>query len=62
MRVKREIVKVKKFSGDENSFAAAPAAKLVSYMWELTQEIWSLRKDKNVKRRLQRNITNLIKE
>jgi len=34
----------------------------ISFMWDLTAELWSLKGIEYVERRLQRNITNLIKK
>jgi len=49
-------------SKEENCFVDASPQKLLSFMWKLTAELWSLQESENVKRRLQRNITNLIKQ
>lgn len=52
----------KKMSKTEDCFADASPQKLLSFMWELTAELWTLQGSENVKRRLQRNVTNLIKQ
>ena len=62
MRVIKKITKLKKLAKTEDSFVKAPPKELVSFMWELTREIWSLRGTNHAERRLQRNITNLIKQ
>ena len=46
----------------DNDFVKISPAERISFMWELTAEIWSLRKSEYVERRLQRNVTNLIKQ
>ncbi|MFA7676995.1 MAG: hypothetical protein WCY34_02375 [Candidatus Omnitrophota bacterium] len=62
MKLKKAITKLKKLGQEDNSFTDAPGKELVSFMWELTAEVWSLQGADCVKRRLQRNITNLIKQ
>jgi|Deesub1362A_J573_1020465.scaffolds.fasta_scaffold08065_3 hypothetical protein len=61
MRVERNKVYLGKISQNDEGFAKISPAERVSFVWELTAEIWSLRKSPYVKRRLQRNVTNLIK-
>lgn len=34
----------------------------ISFMWPLTEELWSIKDSDYVKRRLQRHITNLLKK
>jgi len=62
MKLKKTITKLKKLAKRDDSFVNASPGELVSFMWELTAEIWSLRGADYVKRRLQRNVTNLIKQ
>lgn len=62
MKLKRNIVNLKKLTKRDDSFANASPGELISFMWELTEEIWSLRGADYVKRRLQRNVTNLIRQ
>jgi len=62
MKFKKEITSLKKNIPEDDSFVNATPRELVSFMWELTAEIWSLRGEDCVKRRLQRNITNLTKQ
>jgi hypothetical protein len=62
MRVKRDQVRIKRMSKEDDSFAQASPEELISFMWELTAEIWSLRGEDYVKRRLQRDVTNLIRK
>jgi hypothetical protein len=62
MKIKKEITNLKKFTKKDDSFVNASPEKLISFMWELTAEIWSLRGTDYVERRLQRNVTNLIKQ
>jgi hypothetical protein len=62
MRVERNKVYLGKISQNDKGFAKISPAERVSFVWELTAEIWSLRESPYVKRRLQRNVTNLIKQ
>jgi hypothetical protein len=64
MRVQKDKVKLMKNSqkAHDNYIDATPAER-VSFIWELTKEIWCLSHPKeDVERRLQRNITKLIKK
>ena len=62
MRVNRNKIYVGKSIKNEAGFADISPAERVSFMWELTAELWSLRKSPDAKRRLQRNVTNLIRQ
>jgi len=48
-------------SKKDDSFVKNSPAERISFMWELTAELWSL-SGSDVKQRLQRNITKLIKQ
>nr|MBU1328366.1 hypothetical protein [Candidatus Omnitrophota bacterium] len=62
MKVNRNKVYLGKVSKNDEDFVDMSPAERISFMWELTAELWSLRKSLYVERRLQRNITNLIKQ
>ena len=62
MKVNREITHLKKLTQEDDSFVKASPKERVSFMWELTAEIWSLRDSDYVERRLQRNVAKLIKQ
>ncbi len=62
MKVNRKKVHIGKVSENDEGFVALSPAERVSFMWELTAELWSLKKSPYVERRLQRNITKLIKK
>jgi len=62
MKLKKTIVTLKKLTKEDDSFVNASPEELISFMWELTAEIWSLRGADYVERRLQRDVTNLIKQ
>lgn len=60
MKVNKKITALKKLGEEEDSYVEASPEERISFMWELTAELWSLKDEKNVKRRLQRNVTRLI--
>ena len=62
MELRKRIVNIKNLTKKDDSFVKAPPKELISFMWELTAEIWSLRGTDYVEQRLQRNVTNLIKQ
>lgn len=62
MKLNKNCVVLKTLQKEEDAFVNASPSDRVSFIWELTSEIWSLKEDNNVKRRLQRNVTNLIKK
>ena len=47
---------------EDDSYVNASPQDRLALMWEITSEIWSLKNKNDVKRRLQRNITRLIKK
>jgi len=61
INVDRNRTVLKKIDKKEDNYMNASFAKRVSFIWELTQEIWSLKDKKNAQRRLQRHITTLVK-
>jgi hypothetical protein len=62
MKLEKSAVKLTKLTKSDDSFVNASPSELVSFMWELTAEVWSLRGADYVERRLQRNVTKLIKQ
>ncbi len=62
MKMQRNQAKLIKMSKADDPYVAASAQECISFMWELTAELWSLQRSSDVERRLQRNITNLIKK
>ena len=62
MKMLRSKTKLIKMSKIDDPFVAAPAQQCISFIWELTAELWSLKGSPYVERRLQRNVTNLIKQ
>ena len=62
MKVIRTQATLKKVSKEDDSFVRASAAERVSFIWELTAELWSLKGSEYVERRLPRNVTNLTRQ
>jgi hypothetical protein len=62
MRVLRNQTKLKKISKEDEAYVPASAAERVSFMWELTAELWALKGSEYVERRLPRNVTNLARQ
>ena len=62
MRVNRNKIYIDRTSQDNDEYVNLPPSERISFIWELTAELWSLRKSHHVKRRLQRNVTNIIKQ
>ncbi len=62
MRVKRNKVHIGKASKNDEGFVKLAPEERVSFIWELTSELWSLKDPRHVERRLQRNVGNLIKK
>jgi len=62
MKLAKNHVKLIKMGREEDSFVKALPAERVSFMWELTKELWSLRNRQDAERRLQRNVANLVRQ
>jgi hypothetical protein len=61
MKMIRDHAVLKKMSKKDDCYMNASPRERISFMWELTSEVWALKGTEDVKRRLQRNITNIIK-
>lgn len=61
IRVDRKHTLLKKTDKNQDNYMDASYARRLSFIWELTQEVWSLKDKKSAQRRLQRHITALIK-
>lgn len=61
MKLARNKITIKKMSKQDDCYMNASPEERISIVWDLTAEVWAL-KGENVKRRLQRNITNLNKK
>ena len=62
MKLIKSHILIKKMSQEDDSYVRASPSERVSFIWELTAELWSLRGAKYVEQRLQRNVTTLIKK
>ena len=62
MKVIRAQATLKKVSKEDDSFVRASEAERVSFIWELTAELWSLKGAEYVERRLPRNVTILTRQ
>jgi len=62
IKVARNHAVLKKLEKQEDNYMKASFAQRVSFVWELTQEIWMLKDKKSVQRRLQRHIATLVKK
>ena len=61
MKVMRNRIALKRMTKHDDCYVDASSQERVSFIWELTAELWSLKDKQHVERRLQRNVTNLIK-
>lgn len=62
MKVIRNRTILKKMTKQDDCYVDAQPHQRISFIWELTAELWSLKDKQHVERRLQRNVTNLIKQ
>ena len=62
IKIRKNHTALKKMTQEDDSYVNASPQDRLALMWEITSEIWSLKNKNDVKRRLQRNITRLIKK
>ena len=63
MKLNREIVTVSQFAEDNTEEAAGiTKSEAFSFVWELTEEIYSLSGRYDVKSRLQRNVISITRQ
>jgi hypothetical protein len=61
MDVDRKIVKRLTANEDiDDGYVQADMSELISMMWEITSDVWTFIREKDVKQRLQRNIAVVI--
>ena len=60
MKLRRDIVVVRDIHDKQDDFVEASPSERVGMVWELTEELWSLRDKGNAERRLQRDVANLV--
>ncbi len=53
---------LKKTTENSDEFADYSPAELLGFMWELTCEVYSLQGDFDAEQRLQRDVTNFIRQ
>ncbi len=61
MEVMRNHTTLKKMTKQDDCYVDASPRERISFVWQLTAELWSLKDKQNVEQRLQRNVTNLIR-
>ena len=63
MKLNREIVTISQFAEDNTEEAAGiTKSEALSFVWELTEEIYSLSGRYDVKSRLQRNVISITRQ
>ncbi|HUW20679.1 MAG TPA: hypothetical protein VMW16_15380 [Sedimentisphaerales bacterium] len=62
MNVARDITVLRRMTVQDDNYVEASPAERAGFVWELTAELWSLRDEQRAERRLQRDVTNLIKQ
>jgi hypothetical protein len=61
MKLDRTKTLLKKQTKQDDCFVKASFQERISFVWDLTSELWSLKGAEDAERRLQRNVTNLIR-
>ncbi|GJL55246.1 MAG: hypothetical protein NPIRA02_23780 [Nitrospirales bacterium] len=59
MQMNRRVVALKKLTDPDDNYVKATPSERVSYIWELTAELWSLTGKGNAEQRLQRDVVAL---
>lgn len=54
IRVQRDQVRLKKIADEDDDYMDASPAERLSFMWELTAEVWSMKEPGSAERKLQR--------
>jgi hypothetical protein len=64
MKLDRTKTQLKKQTKQDDCFVNASFQERISFVWDLTSELWSIKGKGagDAERRLQRNVTNLIKQ
>ncbi|MBA7701051.1 hypothetical protein ES703_109782 [subsurface metagenome] len=62
MKVIRNHTALKRMAEEDDCFVNMLPQQRIAFIWELTAELWSLKGSQYAERRLQRNVTNLIKQ
>lgn len=61
-RVDRNHTVLKKMTKQDDCYVDASPQERIATIWEITSELWSLRDKQHAERRLQRNVTNIIRQ
>ena len=62
MKLDRTKTQLKKQTKQDDCFVNASFQERISFVWDLTSELWSLQGNRDAERRLQRHVTNLIRQ
>lgn len=62
MKVNRKHIIIKNIDKNPDCYVDTTPQERISFIWELTAEIWSLKDSHIAERRLQRNVAKLIKQ
>jgi len=60
MKLDRNKTILKRQTKQDDCFVNASFQERISFVWDLTAELWSLKGDRDAERRLQRHVTKLI--
>lgn len=61
MRVQRDQACLKKLTDEDDDYVDASPAERLSFMWELTAEVWSMLGRDNAQQRLPRHVARLVR-
>ena len=61
MKLRRDQVRLRKLTDEDDDYMDASPAERLSFMWELTAELWSLQGQDRAQQRLQRHVARLIR-
>ena len=62
MKVIRNHTTLKRMTKDDDCYVDASPQERIAVIWEITAELWSLKDKQYAERRLQRDVTNLVKQ
>ncbi len=62
MRLQKDKARLKKLSDEDSGYMDASPAERLSFIWELTEELWSLREKDRAQQRLQRHVASLVRQ
>jgi hypothetical protein len=61
MRLDKTRAVMKRLKDSDSGYASASPVDRVSFVWEITREVWALKGDQGAERGLQRTVVNLIR-